>query len=68
MHNIGGESVQESQTGVPVNTKVTLATGGHSKHRTEATPPWPCLRTSKGTQVSLQERRALRGRAGCELN
>lgn len=68
MRNTGGERAQESLSGVPVNTKVTLVTAGHSKHRTKATPPCLCLSTSKGAQVSLKERRALRGRAGCELN
>lgn len=65
MQNAGGERAQESLTGVPVNTKVT---GGHSKYRTEAIPPCMCLRTSKGAKVSLQERKALRGGTGCELN
>lgn len=58
------------EVGGPVNTKVTLATGGHLKHRNKATPPSPCLclGISKETQVSLQERRTLRGGTGGELN
>lgn len=65
--NPGGERTQESLTGVPVNTHVTLATGGYSQHRAEATPPRPCLRTSKGAQVSLQERTAPRAELDVSL-